>query len=78
MSHSTTPKIIPKIPTQKYYNREYMEESVNDIPTKLWQRKIHWQLPVNMKLRGPLIKKTSIDNDMYTFFYTNIYEFYGY
>ena len=32
-----------------------MEESVHDIPTKLWQRKKYEQLPVNMKLGGIII-----------------------
>ena len=65
---------IVSIPTQKYYNGDYIVKKVHNITTKTRKRKtttttskygVEWYFNL----------KTSRDNVMYTFFYTNIPEF---
>ena len=64
-------------PIKQYSNGAYMGETVDDITTKIWQRKNIWNLLILKNLRALIIFFFNGMNNLHTFFYHNIYKFAG-
>ena len=74
------PELLQKrvsVPTQKYFNEAYMEETVHNITTKTRQRKksMTWTNKEEVEVHFNLTK--SGNNTMHTFLNNNISEFGG-
>ena len=54
-----------------------MEETVYDLTSKIRQRNKSMTTTGKYEVEGSLNLRTSIDNSMYTLFYSDIYEFGG-
>ena len=64
--------------TQQYHNGDYVEEIVNNLTTKIRQRKKSMTTTDKEDGEGSFYLKTSIHNIMYNFFYSNVSDFTGY
>ena len=65
------------MPTQRYFNGSYKEETVQVITNKIRQRKKLLTCINKEKVEGNFNLTKPGNNTMHTFFYSNIYEFGG-
>ena len=66
------------VPTQRYFNGAYMEETVHGLTTKTRQRKKSMTSTDKGEVEGSFNLKKSRSNNMHTFFNYNTSEYSGY